>query len=312
MRALVTGGAGFIGHHLCAALAAQNVEVIAIDDLSTGRPDLLNDIQGSFRLAPLDVRKQHEVAALVARVQPHWVFHLAALHFIPACNRDRVATLDINTLGTASILEAARACGSVERLVFASTAAVYPPDQAISSESDAPGPDDIYGQSKLFAEHLIQNFSRETQIGTAMLRLFNVYGPGETNPHVIPEIMEQARSSDTIRLGNLSPRRDYVYVDDVVDAFLRAARSDAPPSIVNVGTGRAHSVSDLISVLSTVLQRQLRVACDPERLRPSDRPTLCADNTLARSALGWTPRFDLEAGLRATWASLEPMTVLPA
>ena len=306
-RALVTGGAGFIGHHLCAALARQGLEVHVIDDLSTGRLELLQESGSPFHFVQLDVRRQQDLTAVLREVQPHWVFHLAALHFIPACNRDQVGTLGINTLGTASLLEAVRACSSVSRVMFASTGAVYHPESPLSRESDVPGPDDIYGQSKLFAEQLIQRFHHETKIPAAILRLFNVYGPGETNEHVIPEILEQARTSDTIRLGNLTPRRDYVYVHDVVAAFVQVASSDAvPPEILNIGTGRAHSVADVVAALARVVQRPLRTVCDSAKVRPIDRATLCADNSLAQSTIGWSPRYDLEAGLRATWATWEP------
>lgn len=304
-RAIVTGGAGFIGHHLCAALAADDVEVHVVDDLSAGRLELLEGIP-NLHFVQLDVREQHKLAALLDQVRPNWVFHLAALHFIPACNRDRVRTLSINTLGTASLLEAVRSCPSVKRVVFASTAAVYPPDSSHSAESDPAGPDDIYGQTKLFAESLIQRFSRETSISALILRLFNVYGPGETNAHVIPEILEQARMSDTVQLGNLTPRRDYIYVEDVVEAFMRAVQSDAGlPEILNIGTGSAHSVADLVAAAGRVLERPLRPVCDPEKVRPIDRPILRADISVAKSTMGWAPRYDLEAGLRLTWAGLD-------
>jgi UDP-glucose 4-epimerase len=304
-RALVTGGAGFIGHHLCAALVRDGVEVYAVDDLSTGRLELLSGVPSRVALFQLDVREQEQVTGLVRDLQPDWIFHLAGLHFIPLCNQDPAATLSINTVGTAALLEGIRASGGVRRLVFASTAAVYPPDSTICRELDAPGPDDVYGESKLFAERLVQRFSRETTIPSVILRLFNVYGPGETNPHVIPEILEQARAGDDIRLGNLSPRRDFVYVADVVAAFICAVSAPAiPPHILNIGTGCDHSVDDLVATLARVLQRPLRSVSDSARVRRSDRATLCADIALARSTLDWRPHYDLDAGLRATWDSL--------
>ncbi len=304
-RALVTGGAGFIGHHLCAALLERGAEVTVVDDLSTGRRELLEELGGRVELVELDVRRQRELAELFRELRPELVFHLAGLHFIPACNADPVATLAINTLGTESVLAAIKAAGGARRLVFSSTAAVYRPDSALCRESDPPGPDDIYGQSKLFAEELIRRASRETGLSAVSARLFNVYGPGETNPHVIPEILEQARAGDDIRLGNLVPRRDYVYVDDVVSALVRLAEIDVePPATVNVGTGCDHSVAELVAALGSVVGRPLRAVVDPARVRKTDRPILRGDVAVARRALGWEPRFDLDRGLRATWTSL--------
>src|SRR5688500_13261541 len=114
-RALVTGGAGFIRHHLCAPLPERGGEVPARGDMSTGRVELLQGIDSPMQLVQLDLRDQHGVSALMRDVRPDWVFHLAGLHFIPACNRDPVATLGINTLGTAGLFEAIRACESVRR-----------------------------------------------------------------------------------------------------------------------------------------------------------------------------------------------------
>jgi UDP-glucose 4-epimerase len=304
-RALVTGGAGFIGHHLCAALSTEGVEVHAIDDLSTGRRELLDGVK-SVALHEVDVRQQRELTDIVHEVQPEWVFHLAGLHFIPACNRDPAATLAINTVGTAALLEALRSCEPTGRVILASTGAVYSPDSVLCREGDRPDPDDIYGQSKVFAEQLVHRFSRETGKSAVVLRLFNVYGPGETNPHVVPEILEQALADDAIRLGNLTPERDYIYVHDVVAAMMQVARvADAPPGTLNVGTGQAYSVGELVSTLARIVERPLHAVRDPARERRVDRPRLCADISLAKSTIGWSPCYDLEKGLRATWESLQ-------
>jgi UDP-glucose 4-epimerase len=305
-RVLVTGGAGFIGHHLCAALARAGARVYALDNLSTGRRELLAGLPASVDLIQLDVREHDELVRLLRCMQPDVIFHLAGLHFIPDCNRDPLAALQINTAGTASLLEAIRTQRCVARLVFTSTGAVYAPDRGICREEDLPAPDDVYGETKLFAETMICRFARETGISALVLRLFNVYGPGETNPHVIPEILDQARGSDTIRLGNLTPRRDYIYIDDVVAALLRAGSADPPaPAVLNIGTGRDHSVAEIVATLARVIRRPLKAESDPARTRRTDRPRLCADPSRAAAVLGWSAAYPLEAGLKATWTTLE-------
>jgi UDP-glucose 4-epimerase len=302
-RALVTGGAGFIGHHLCAALARQNAMVYALDDLSTGRRELLAGLPDSVEFVQLDVREHDELARLLHCIEPDVVFHLAGLHFIPHCNRDPLATLQINTVGTASLVEAIRARPSVRRLVFSSSAAVYAPDSIVCRETDPPAPDDVYGETKLFAENIIARFARETGTSAIVLRLFNVYGPGETNAHVIPEILDQACRGDTIALGNLSPRRDYIFIDDVVEALLRAgSAASLEHAVLNIGTGHDHSVADVVATLAYLIGRPLRAESHPSRTRRTDRPRLRADTSFARAMIGWTAKFDLARGLQRTWS----------
>ena len=308
-RALVTGGAGFIGHHLCAALARAGARVYALDNLSTGRRELLAGLPESVELVQLDVREHDELVRLLRCTEPDIIFHLAGLHFIPDCNRDPLAALQINTVGTASLLEAMRMQRFVARLVFTSTGAVYAPDTVICREDDLPAPDDVYGETKLFAETIIRRFARVADLRCIVLRLFNVYGPGETNPHVMPEILEQARLGDTIRLGNLTPRRDYIYIDDVVEALLRAAGVNGPEHVVlNIGTGRDYSVADVVATLARIIQRPLRAESDPTRTRRTDRARLCADPSRAATVLGWRAGHSLEAGLTETWKTLETQT----
>jgi len=129
-------------------------------------------------------------------------------------------------------------------------------------------------------------------------RLFNVFGPGETNPHVLPDILTQVREGGPLRLGNLDARRDYVHARDVADALVRLATYGGAESVFNVGTGVGTSVRELVAALGKVLARSLRIEQDPAKVRPVERMHLVADATLARQELGWTPRLTLHDGLR--------------
>jgi UDP-glucose 4-epimerase len=145
-------------------------------------------------------------------------------------------------------------------------------------------------------------------MGVGIARLFNVFGPGETNAHFIPSLICQMKAGESVRLGNLASKRDYVFVDDVADALLRLARYGddghgvaGQPTTMNVGSGRAYSGHEVVDTLAGFNAAGVNPTIDPRRLRPMDRPTLLADPTLAQKLLDWTPRTALAEGLRAAW-----------
>ncbi len=206
----------------------------------------------------------------------------------------------MNVAGTQSLLSACAATDSVGGVVLASTGAVYEPGDRAHDEDSALGPTDVYGLTKLWAEQLIDLFRRRTQSAGAVARLFNVFGPGETNPHLIPTVISQAQTGRPLRLGNLSTRRDYVYVHDVAEAILTLA--DELPAAdgltCNVGGGRAIDGHEVVDAVAGVVGRDVEVQTDPARVRASDRPVLLSDCRRARARLGWQPRTSLENGLR--------------
>ena len=162
---------------------------------------------------------------VMERADAQVVIHLAALHFIPACNRDPQRAIRVNVDGTQGVLKAAADAASVVGVVVASTAAVYAPSTEAHSESSTIGPTDIYGLTKLWSEQLAELFARSTGKSVGIARLFNVFGPGETNPHLIPTIVRQLQQGPELRLGNLSTKRDYVYVEDVARGLIALAES---------------------------------------------------------------------------------------
>lgn len=293
--ALVTGGAGFVGSHLCDTLVARGWAVSVIDDFSRGHRSWLPD---GCRVFETDVRDAAGVAEAVAEISPTAVAHLAALHFIPDVDSAPELATAINVDGTAVLLEALRLYPPA-RLVLASTAAVYP-DSARPLAEDVPAePIDLYGRTKLAAEQLVHEFARETGVSSVVARLFNVVGPRETNPHVIPEIVTQLRNgSSELLLGDTSPRRDFVDVRDVGEALAQLVEHDtAAVATFNVGSGVGTSVSEIVAACARILQRPVEVREDPERLRPVDRRALVADVSAIAGATGWRARFRLEETL---------------
>lgn len=304
MRCLVTGGCGFVGSALVRRLLAESCEVVVVDDLSRGSPENFGPDRDHVPVVREDVR--NGLGRIFASFQPQAVFHLAALHFIPDCDADPSACLQINADGTRAVLQATAALRHQVCVVLASSAAVYAPaDWPLQEQEDSPGPVDVYGHSKRWAEELAADFAARIGTAVGIARLFNVFGPGETNAHFIPSLICQLKAGHPVRLGNLSTKRDYVFVDDVAEALLRLARyaGDGQSATVNIGTGRAYAGHEVVEALTGLAPALADMAptVDPSRLRPVDRPVLLADPTLAQKLLDWTPRTSLLDGLRAAW-----------
>ena len=301
---VVTGGCGFVGRPLARSLLATGYDVIVLDDLSKGAPDpLLTSGVPAARLVQGSILDQELVSDVFAHVQPVAIIHLAAIHFIPDCDREPDHCVQVNVTGTHNVLRSAAALPVVPAFILASTAAVYAPSIRAHTESDQLEPMDIYGLTKLWCEHLVRLFHARYGVPAIIARLFNVYGPGETSPHLIPSLIVQAaRSPQHILVGDLSTRRDYVYVDDVVRAILAmvlTAGYRKGLTTCNVGSGRGRSGQEVLDALAATMRTDLRVVPDSERARVVDRPLLLANAALAHELFGWMPTTSFEEGLAA-------------
>jgi len=294
---LVTGAAGFIGVPTTRALLARGATVVALDNFAVGSRERLAGLGGLLTVEEIDLRESSRLRRVVASTQPMAVVHLAAHHFIPFCIAHPAETIEVNVLGTQCLLDAL-VDASPRRLVFASTADVYAPSLQPHAEDDEIGPPNVYGVSKAAAEWLCQFHMGEDILWIA--RLFNVYGRGETNPHVLPHILDSIANSNTIPLGNVSPRRDYVFVDDVADVLAWAALEAPEPAVVNIGSGRSWSVEELVDQLRALTGRPLKIEVDQERIRTNDRPNLQSVNGRLLDAVPELQLTDLESGLRRT------------
>lgn len=297
-KVFVTGGAGFVGGPLCRKLKRLGHDVLVYDNFFNGRRENvagLDVVEG-------DIRDMDALRKTVAGFRPDAVMHLAAIHFIPYCNAHPAEAVDVNTRGTAALLEVLQAA-EVPLVIGISTAAVYSPSDHAHSEDDPTVPIDIYGYSKLHAEDLLKLYRRQTGRGAVTVRFFNVYAARDTNPHVLPDILDQIRAGkDELELGNLEPKRDYIYVEDVADALigLLSFKTGGEYHFFNLGTGREHSVTELVEAISKCLGRELRIRSVQARQRKVERPHLLAAIRKLSSATGWRPRYDLEQGLMET------------
>jgi UDP-glucose 4-epimerase len=246
----------------------------------------------------VDITNSEQVQEVIQDLAPDVVFHLAAIHFIPECNSNPERTLRVNVEATQTLLSAC-ARARVGHFLLASSGAVYADSKNPLSETSHVDPVDIYGLSKLFAEQLAQKFAQHEGLRVTALRLFNNYGPRETNAHIIPEIIHQLKQSNVLRLGNIKPRRDYIHTADTAHALRRLGEN--PPEswrVVNVSSGVSSSVEDLIQIFSTNLNRELVIQPDPLRFRRADKLVQIADISLLKRITGWEPEIDFQQGIR--------------
>jgi UDP-glucose 4-epimerase len=298
VRALVTGGAGFIGSTLVDALVGAGAQVSVVDDLSRGRREQLNAGADFHQLDVVDDR----LAALVASIAPEIVFHEAAQIDVRRSVAEPVLDTRINVLGTVNILEASVRAG-VRRLVFASSGgALYGDTDVLPTPETHPCvPASGYGAAKLAGETYGSVFHQVHGLDFIALRYGNVYGPrqdprGEAG--VVAIFAERLLAgSDAVINGDGTQTRDYIFVDDVVDANLRAAETTALGAF-NIGTGRQCDVNELYSHIA----RAAGVERAPQHAtaKPGEQRTSCLDVTRAAELLGWRPRVPLEEGISRT------------
>ncbi len=312
MRVLVTGGAGFIGHHLVAALVARGDEVTVLDDFSTGRPGRLP--AGSVNVIEGDLCAGD--ALIEALADREIVFHLAAIASVARSVADPVATNRVNTDGSVRLMVEASAAG-VRRVVVASSAAVYGGDPRLPSrEVDLPDPQSPYATSKLAMEHYVHNVGASSGIETVALRYFNVYGPGQ-DPQaeyaaVIPRfVMAAIDGRRPVIYGDGRQSRDFASVQDVVAANLAAATTPGVSGLTaNVGSGERSSLLDLLAAVGAATGGTLTPRF--EAPRPGDVRDSQADIALAGERLGYRPSVTLAEGIRQTLSWYQDAAATPS
>ena len=296
---LITGGAGFIGRALVRVCLEQGCRVAVLDNLGFGRRSNLAPFEDRIVFFEGDIRDEAAVDNVMKTTNPKCVIHLAALHFIPYCDSHPKETLDVNVVGTHVVLRAAAQWG-VERTVFASSGALYASaTHPLTEWEDKPAPVDVYGLSKLLGEQVCNFFDVNTSLSCRVARLFNAYGPYETNPHLIPHIMESLHRGPIIELGNIHTKRDYVYVEDIANTlFLYSQADEVKQTIMNVGTGFEYSAEELVGCLADLLGTPIEIVADPGRTRKIDKEHQIASTARMTELAGYKPPHTLREGLR--------------
>ncbi|WP_353932512.1 GDP-mannose 4,6-dehydratase [Okeanomitos corallinicola TIOX110] len=300
---VVTGAAGFLGSHVVEKLLNCGESVIGIDNFFSGSKEFIKPFldNPNFIFYEMDIRDVNELTVLFQNHQPSIVVHLAAIHFIPAAVADPTLTVSLNVHGTQCVLTAARVAG-VKNFWFASTGDVYKPSELPHQEDSIIEPFNIYGLTKLMGEQLLKLESKHQPSAKFVIgRLFNLYGVRETNPHIIPEIIQQIRQQPNkpLFLGNLWPLRDMVPVEEAASAVIESIQK-APIGIttVNIASGVAHSMEELIEIMGKILGKPIEVKIDPAKIRSVERSHLQADVSKLKKLIGWTPHSDVYRGLK--------------
>lgn len=305
MKALVTGGAGFIGSNLTDALVARGDEVLVLDNLSTGRASNLSGaLDNGARLAEGSITDAAALDTLIGEFRPDAIFHLAAQIDVRKSVADPAADAAINVIGTINLLEAARR-HAVGRFVFSSTGgAIYGDVETIPTPEDTvPVPEAPYGQAKFAAEGYLKLYSILYGMSTVSLRYGNVYGPrqdplGEAGVIAIFCGKLLAGERPTV-FGDGTQTRDYLHVDDVVAANLAAGDASLTGSF-NIGTGRETSVLDLVAALAPHAEADFTPVF--EQARPGELARSALDPSAAREAFGWQAAVEIGPGMEATLA----------
>lgn len=304
---LITGGAGFIGSHLSEAVLLRGDRVRILDDLSTGSLDNLASFRDDVEVVVGDIRDRDLVARAMDGIDV--VLHQAALPSVPRSVADPIGSMDVNVMGTTTVLSAAQQAG-VRRVVQASSSSVYGDTPTLPKHIDMrPAPRSPYAVAKLATETLGQAFHASYGLETVALRYFNVFGPRQ-DPRsayaaVIPRFIAAVRDGEPVPVhGDGLQSRDFTYVENVVYANLLAATTSAPVggSVFNVATGSSVTLLEMLDGVCAILGRTATVQHLPARV--GDVRHSVAECGPVREALGWAPSVDFHEGLRRTIASM--------
>ncbi|WP_352404927.1 NAD-dependent 4,6-dehydratase LegB [Sporanaerobacter acetigenes] len=306
-KVLITGSEGFIGSHLTERLVELGAEVTALVQYNSfnnwGWIDTFDEeIKNNINVITGDIREYDNVKRMVKGQDI--VFHLAALIAIPYSYLSPMAYVKTNVEGTTNVMEACRDY-DIQKIVHTSTSETYgtalyvPIDEKHPMQGQSP-----YSASKIAADKMAESFYRSFKTPVATIRPFNTYGPRQSARAVIPTIISQILSGKReIRLGSLTPTRDFNYVKDTVEAFISVAESDKTiGQVVNAGLNHEISIGDLANKIIEIIGEDVNIICDEERFRPenSEVNRLWADNKKIKELTGWYPKYTLDEGLKET------------
>lgn len=306
-KVLITGAEGFIGSHLTERLVELGADVTALVQYNSfnywGWIDTFDkETKDNITVVTGDIREYDGMKKVIKGQD--LVFHLAALIAIPYSYHSPMAYIRTNIEGTANVLEACKEC-RVEKIIHTSTSETYgtalyvPIDENHPLQGQSP-----YSASKIGADKIVESYYRSFDLPVATIRPFNTYGPRQSSRAVIPTIISQILSGKKeIKLGSVTPTRDFNYVADTVEAFLMIAKSKKTiGEVINAGSNYEISIGNLVEKIANIIGEEITILCDEERLRPenSEVNRLWADNTRINELTGWKPKHSLDEGLTKT------------
>ncbi len=298
---LVTGGAGFIGSTLVRELIKVGANVIVYDNLLYGDKYNLSDIEKDMTLVIGDVISG-KIFDTLKKYNIDYVFNLAAEPYIPHSYDNPEKFFQVNVNGTINLLSACRTF-NVKRIIHVSTSEVYGTGQIIPMNEKHPlNPLSTYAVSKLAGDRAAFVFSYERNIPVVIVRPFNSYGPRETQPYIIPEIIRQLFNGKTLHLGNIDAKRDFTYVEDTALGMISAMTSNLTKGeVVNIGSNKSYSIKDIAILIGKEFgYDNIDIQIDKTRLRPLDVELLESDYSKINKLTGWKPTVDIKEGLKRT------------
>jgi len=293
----VTGGAGFIGCEIVKQLVDLGANVTVYDNISSGHLDNIQSFKVNFVKGDI-LDKQFLIKHMKNNTH---VFHLAAMPFIPDCYDHPVEFTEVNVIGTLNVVLAAKQIGA-DVIINVSSSEVYGTAQYTPIDENHPTlPSSTYAVSKLAADRLTHSLYYEQNIPTIIVRAFNVFGPRDSHPRIIPIIISQLHKSNKVKLGNISSSRDFTYVEDTARGVLLAGLSKKLiGDHINLGTNRAIRIVDLVYLIGDIMGVEPEIVIDKKLFRPFDVDVLRAEYKKAKKLLGWGPKISLEEGLKRT------------
>jgi len=305
-KVLVTGGSGFIGSHLVESLVTKGCDVRVLVLYDTGPifgfiDSMPETIKQKIEIVTGDIRNSDDVKMAVDDVSI--VFHLAALVGIPYSYSHPRSVIETNLIGTLNVLLAVKE-KKIEKLVHTSTSETYgtakyvPIDENHPLQGQSP-----YSASKIGADKIVESFYKSYDLPVATIRPFNQYGPRQSARAVIPTIITQSLTKKIVRLGALFPTRDFTFVQDTVDAYIKIAESDNTlGEVINIGTGQEISIGELAKKIIKLTGSSAEIVCDGTRIRPekSEVDRLLCNNAKAEKLIEWKPNVSLDQGLKKT------------
>lgn len=294
MKVLIFGASGFVGPYLAKEFEEHGYEVIGTDIKETNAM--------SFKFA--DILDVSSVERVVRETAPDMIVNLAAISSVGQSWNFPQITVSVNVIGALNILEAARRLDNSPKILFVGSSEEYEASDKPISEKNPLNANNPYGISKAAQERFAKIYRERFGIKIYCVRPFNHTGPGQSDSFVLSSFckqvaeIEKSGKSGVIKVGNLSPKRDFSHVKDIVRAYRMILETDDCEMVYNVGSGMVHSLSDMLDYILKLSRKEITVEIDPKRFRPVDTPVICCNNSLIRENLGWKPQLSVFDALR--------------